>query len=354
MPLIIKYSHYLLILLTLLSIYIYLYVSNSFIGMPDKYEHLDKRLTVAVLGDSDSHSYRDTYDNKLRGGIYNKNTYNWFELWNLLSKKEINSGEWGAWGNHYRITKIKHRLGIKSRSPRKLDYKYNYSLSGLKCDSLFDTWPYQGQWLLEEIRSNPVRWSKGLVIIRIGINDIGNKNEVTKWAKTGLDEIAQNKVTECVNAITTSAQKLKNESRTIKIALIGVTRSYNFSGYCCQNLTREEINNIENVLQEFDKKLIKFSGLSENISYIDDHYWFNNLFGSQENQNLLEKINYDGTIDLYNKSGDFPNNILLSDDHTGTLYNGLWVNHLISVLNKDFQLNLSSLALEDVIAISGI
>jgi len=331
-----------------------LYINGEFIGLPDNNRQANILLPVAVLGDSDSHSYRDSYDSKSRGGAYHAYSYNWLELWARLSEGEIYPGQWGVWGTGYRIAHIKNMLMLKSRSPKKLDYEYDFAVSGLGCRSLLDDWPYQGKWLLNELRSNPEYWASGLVIIKIGINDIGKNSDLIKWRMTGLDQQAEILVSDCVNSILKITKAILDESPGIRVAISGVTRNYNFMDEWDEKLNKDEINNIEKVLSAFDTRLQNYADDLPTVAYIDDHFWFNRIFGSQESGNLKSKIEFIDGVELINASGDEPVNMLLQDHHTGTLYNGLWIAHLVNELNKQLGMTLSPPNFYDVIKTAGL
>lgn len=339
----------LLLLLVLVST---LYINAAFIGSADTNRQKSSLIPVAVLGDSDSHSYRDSYDNLSRGGNYQTRTFNWLELWARLSADEIYPGATGVWGSHYRIARIKNLFMLKSRSPKKLDYEYNYAVSGLGCQSLLDDWPYQGKWLLNELKSNPEYWRNGLVIIKIGINNIGKNTDLLNWKNTGLDAEAASAVTGCVDAITKMSDRIIAQQPGIKVAISGITRNYNFIDEWHTPLNPEDIQNIESVLSEFDSRLQRYASGSTMIAYIDDHYWFNQTFGSKESGDLKSKIHFTEGIDLINASGDEPINMLLQDHHTGTLYNALWITHLITEINQQLGLTLSLPTRHDVIRIT--
>ena len=331
-----------------------LYVNEKFIGMPDNNRQASSLIPVAVLGDSDSHSYRDSYDNKSRGGEYHAYSYNWLELWARLSENEIYPGLWGVWGSHYRIARIKNMLMLKSRSPKKLDYEYNFALSGLKCRSLLDDWPYQGKWLLNELKSNPGYWANGLVIIKIGINDLGQNSDLIKWKKTGMDQKSSILVSNCINSIIKISDLILAESPGIRVAITGMVRGYNFMDEWNEKLNKHDIQNIESVLSEFDFRLKKYANNLTRVAYIDDHFWFNRIFGSQEFDNLKSKIEFIEGTELINASGDEPINMLMQDNHTGTLYNGLWITHLVNELNGQFGMSLSIPNYQDVMKIAGL
>jgi len=341
-------------LFCLLALTLVLYANDNFIGQADDNRQINSQMPVAVLGDSDSHSYRDSYDNKARGGKYHDYSYNWIELWSRLAKDEINPGQWGTWGSHYRIARLKNTLMLKSRSPKKLDYEYNYAVSGLRCRSLLNDWPYQGKWLLNEIRSNNDYWDNGIVIIKIGYNDIGKTSDLKKWKNSGLNTESSALVSSCTDSIITMSDSILAMSPNVKISIAGVARTYNFMDEWDEKLDEEGIKNIEEVLSDFDSRLKQYATDQARVAYIDDHLWFNKIFGSQESKDLKPRVKFSQGVELINASGDEPINMLLRDHHTGTLYNGLWINHLITEINRQLNLTLSAPDLGQVEEIAGL
>ena len=69
---------------------------------------------------------------------------------------------------------------------------------------------------------------------------------------------------------------------------------------------------------------------------------------------MKTKIEFTEGVDLINASGDNPVNILLKDYHTGTLYNGLWLTHMITELNQQLGMTLSLPHLHQVRSIAGL
>ena len=60
------------------------------------------RITMAVLGDSDSHAYRDTVliPAAKRGGVeFHDSTFQWTEILHALRAHEVDQGEWGVLGH---------------------------------------------------------------------------------------------------------------------------------------------------------------------------------------------------------------------------------------------------------------
>ncbi|MCG8315728.1 MAG: hypothetical protein MI976_21165 [Pseudomonadales bacterium] len=302
-----------------------------------------KTIPVAVLGDSDSHSYRDKFDNKARGGDFHSVSFNWAEVWNLLRGDEIDPGVFGEWGISYRYARFLHALDFTTQSPKKLDFAYNFAVSGLKCHSLLNSWPYQGQWLLQRLQKNPEFWSQGIVIIRIGINDFGQTEHLAHWESSDQTTTGVKLADNCIHQITAMAHKILDANQGIKIVLVGIARDY-YNPSTMRQLTTQRHENIEKVLSHFDNSLIKFSSSNSRVIFVDDFQWMHNYFQffiGEPNTTIATTLS--NGFELFAKVGDHPSNMTLADGHAGTVHQGLWLQHLISNIKAHWNLPISQI-----------
>lgn len=298
-------------------------------------------IPIAVLGDSDSHSYRDSLDNAARGGSFHELTFNWPALWQQLRNDEVDFGHFDIWGSSYRVARLKSWFGLKARAPAKLDFEYNYAVSGLECSSLLSAWPYQAKWLLQRLEADAEYWANGLVFIRIGVNDIGQGHHLNTWAETGLESSTQTIINNCASEIQAVTDAITVQHPSVKVVLIGIFRNYNLpSLYAVSD--RNQLENIESVLSGFDFALAEIAQGSSRTIFIDDNAWFLNRFGGRLDSSLVDSIILDKRIQISNTMGDHPANLVLADKHAGTVINGLWLMNVISQINTQFDLNLTS------------
>ncbi len=344
----IKKAIFIAILFTItVSIGIYYTGSNS---EPSKVYN-SNLLSIAVLGDSDSHSYRDKYDNKARGGNYHSVTFNWPALWDRFRSDEINLGAYGVWGSEARIAKVKYWLGLSGRTPKKLDFEYNYAYSGARCRSLLKTWPYQARSFMEQLKKHPKQWDNGLVIIRIGVNDLGQEEEMDRWAQTGLDKFARDAVAECVGHIVQATNQILEVHASVRVALIGICRDYNITTTFENWPHQQQVINIEEVLNHFDESLMNYAKGSDRVDYLNDYQWLVDRFGSRLTNTLRFKTTLANKLTITNDKGDHPSHLVLKDNHAGTVYNGLWLNNMISQLDQIYKLNLTPLTEEEIYSV---
>ena len=308
-------------------------------------------IPIAVLGDSDSHSYRDEYDNKFRGGAFHSVTYNWPALWNKFRSHTITMGAFDTWGTHYRIAKIKHHLGLVGRAPKKLDYEYNYAVSGLRCESLLQGWPYQAKWLITRLKNNPEAWKNGIVVIRIGVNNLGSTKQLIQWGNTGLDDHANKVIDACISQIIEASDQILKTHPSIKIALLGMCRDCNITDTYTVWPTLTQITKRNTVLNHFDQKLMAYTQEKDRVLFIDDVKWLIKRYGDRHNEPIKFATTLADKVSIVSAQGDHPSNLILADYHAGTVYNGLWLNNLIAQLNQGFQLDLTPLSEDEIYSV---
>jgi lysophospholipase L1-like esterase len=306
------------------------------------------RLNVAIIGDSDSHSYRDSVNGVRRGGQFHEYSWNWVEIWDRLRSSEINLGPFIESGTRTRYAFLWSLFGMTTRTPRKLDFKHNYALSGLGCRSLQDEWPYQGKWLLDQLRAEPDAWRDGLVIIRIGVNDLGQRKHLLRWAITGADAKAHKKVNDCVTAIRSLVHSLRNMS-SVHIAIVGIAHDYNYEDTFEIWQDVQSIRRISEVLTLYDDGLRSLAAEKSDIVFVDDTTWFRSRFGDRLTRDLQNDFLLAESVRIINKVGNNPQFITLADDHAGSVAGALFLSELVHVLNQEFVLSLTPIMEEDVL-----
>lgn len=303
-------------------------------------------LKISVLGDSDSHYYDDFLDQLQRGGEFHDYALGWPELWSRLRPGEVNFGPLGHWGTGYRLARLRDQLGLLGRAPAKYDYQNNYAVSGLKCESLQSSWPYQARWLIKQLGTDPP--DHGLVVIRIGVNDLGQLESQDEHAADGLTDSAMRRVKSCTEHIIAAAKAIAAASPQIRIALLGMARDYNLDIEAASRFNAAQAARIESVFSEFDGQLNAFAQQAPNVLFINDHDWHVARVGSRLDRPPAASFAVAG-LQVLNRRGDHPQHLILADRHAGTLYNGLWLNHVIEQLNAGFGLSLTTLTEQELV-----
>ena len=80
-----------------------------------------ERVPLAVVGDSDSHSYQDRLSfpegTAKRGGRYRQTTLQWDEVLARLRGGQLDLGAWGEYGTCARVAGLGRPLGLLLRAP---------------------------------------------------------------------------------------------------------------------------------------------------------------------------------------------------------------------------------------------
>jgi hypothetical protein len=305
----------------------------------------DERLPVAVLGDSDSHSYRDRISGVRRGGAAHERAFNWIEIWERLRPAEIDPGPFVAAGDRSAVAAFKTMLARPTRVPYKEDYLYDYAWSGARCDSLNDGWPQQARWLTARLKAERARWRDGLVVIRIGVNDFGRSEHLARWSIE--PEAATAPIEACLADIAEAVAAIRAAS-SVNIALIGIAHDYDAPDGAM--LDPERIDAVAAALDRFDRGLARIAEADPRIAFVDDVRWRTQRFGSRRSGALAATASLAG-FTLANDIGDEPNHIQLEDGHAGTVAGGLFLQQLVGALNARFGWSLTPIADAEIVGL---
>lgn len=305
-----------------------------------------------MLGDSDSHSYHDELKSIDRGGAWRKTTFNWLTVWAQLRPEEIDPGEMKVFGDGRFLASVKAAFGKPSRVPAKRDFEYNYAFSGARCASLVEQWPQQVNWLGVRLKAAPEKWNDGLVVIRIGVNDFGQREHVRRWAEAAHADEAAQRISECISAISRSVDVIRAHS-TARIALVGIAREYNAPDTYREWEDEADVARIAAVLETFDTGLRDIAAGDPRIAFVDDITWFMARYGDRARGDWRPTYTSAG-VTISNTWGDEPHNLVLSDDHAGTVAGGFFANHLIGSLNAAFDLKLTPLTEAEMLELAGL
>jgi hypothetical protein len=317
-------------------------VSSSFHGIP-----------LAVLGDSDSHIYHDPVNHIERGGAYHHVTYQWTEILDALRPGIFDLGEKNFWGSMNKVAGLKRFFGLSAKAPPKYDYKYNYAFSGMKSASLLHEWPRQTHWLLGEI-AHDRGWNQGVVVIRIGINDIGQINHLQEYVKKGITEEVRRRVESCAHHIADTVQAIRQANDSIRIVLVGIADNSSAPFDKNMRFSPEDKKVIRSVLDMFDTLLEEIATHDDKAVFMDDRFWLQRYWPEGKSGSAEESLELflGGGVGVTKTWGDHPRNLILADGHAGTVANGLWTRELIELLNHAFGFNISPLLDEEIAALA--
>ncbi|MFX1671483.1 SGNH/GDSL hydrolase family protein [Paraburkholderia sp. A2WS-5] len=310
------------------------------------------RIRFAVLGDSDSQSYHDTLmlgNPGDRGGPWRATTWQWTEVLDRLRGDQIDLGEWAVWGTGKYRAYFDEAFGFLARTPPKDDYRYNFAVSGATCNQLMGHPLREAIRLVDLMDTEPQAWRGGIVLIRIGVNDIGAHDVLDELSRDSTASRPRALTNACIDAIDEAVALIRRRHPDTYVVLVGVLS--NADANYDKWLSGREIANIDAGMDFFDNGLRKLAAAYRGVYFLDDRAWFRSLWGTRDGQGrpLYKTVHLSPGWAITNTSGDDPHNALVSDGHAGVVWNTLWTQHLITSLDAAFGLHLKPITDAEVI-----
>lgn len=313
------------------------------------------RVALAVLGDSDSHAYQDglTFSDgsSERGGAHRATSLQWTEVLARLRGSEIDPGVWGTWGERGRWATMLGWVGIERRSPRKQDHEFNYAWSGARCADLVEGPGRQAPRLAARIAVEPGAWRRGVVVIRIGINDLGTQDALDAFAREGGSEANRARVDACLGFIEDAVRQVGDAQPEVHVLLVGVLDNVDWPRRRSEFADPAERRRIAAMLDRFDDGLREIAAASPKRAFFDDRAFYRGLVGSRAAdgrpayrdvavRDAAGAVAWRTTF----AEGDSLDHLYLGDGHAGTVLNAHWAQAAVAALRNDFGLPLSPIS----------
>ncbi|MDN8616792.1 SGNH/GDSL hydrolase family protein [Variovorax ginsengisoli] len=310
-------------------------------------------IPLAVLGDSNSHSYQDRQTfpagSPARGGALQASTFQWTEVLARLRPNEIDQGPWGVWGQRARVLVLRETLGLPVEQwPKKEDYRYNLAFTGSNCADLLSSRQQQAQRLVELMDLDRERWKRGVVVIRMGTNDW--KPVLDQQARDPSALEVQAARTRCADAIGGTVALIRAAHPSTRILLVGISNEADDPAFHARWQSAAESANIDKALDGFNAAIRDIAKHHPNVAFFDDQAWSKSRWGSRDPAGKPAfKTLVIGSLRVTNTAGDTPNNALLADSHYGLVANALWAQSLVARLNEAFGLKLTPISDAEVL-----
>lgn len=313
------------------------------------------RVPLAVLGDSDSHAYQDRISfpegDAQRGGANRARSLQWTEVLARLRAHEIAPGEWGEWGTRGRWARVAALWGGSLRVPRKQDFEFNFAWSGARCADLLEGVGRQAPRLVARMDEHPEAWRSGVVVIRIGINDLGTREVLDAFARDGDSQGNRRTVDACVAHVRATVGRIAERHPETAILLVGVLDNVDWP----RNLGRwqepEARHRIASMLDRFDAGLRAIAGESPRRAFFDDRAFHRRLVGGRGPDGrpaYREVAVRDDTgapvLSATFTEGDAASSLYLADGHAGTVLNAHWAQAVVAALRADLGLPLTAIS----------
>lgn len=316
------------------------------------------RVALAVVGDSDSHSYQDRNHfpagSNERGGEYRATTLCWNEVLARLRGDWIDPGEWGLHGSHWLLARVLGWLGRPARSPFKEDYRYNFAMSGNGCRELLGGHHRQVARLLAVMDSEPRRWLGGVVVLRIGINDFGRDVDLDDLARHGAASRVHATIARCVRQVHAAVAAIHRRHPHAGIVLVGISDNSNWARYLDRWCAPGMLANIHAGLDAYDHALRAMADADHRIAFFDDRAWFATRWGGRDatGQPAYRALRLADDLVIDNSLGDAPTSASVKDGHAGTAWNAEWARSLLDLVNARFGLGIPAITRAEVAALA--
>lgn len=311
-------------------------------------------ISLAVLGDSNSHSYQDRVgfpaSSPERGGELRPSTFQWTEVLGRLRTQELDQGPWGVWGRYAKVAKLREWLGLEGgRWPRKEDYRYNFAYSGSVCADLLTGRQRQARRLVELMDQEPERWRHGVVVVRMGIGDwIGL---LDLQARDPAAPEVRATAAYCAEEIGRTVALIHASHPSTRILLVGLVNEADDPTYADRWQSAAESANINAALEGFNAAVRRLAADAPKVAYFDDLEWFKANWGARDDSGKpdYKTVVIGPRLRVTNTSGNEAHHALLADAHAGNVWNALWAQALVARLNEAFGLKLTPISDAEIV-----
>lgn len=310
-------------------------------------------IPLAVLGDSNSHAYQDNAwfpaDGTERGGSLRSRTFQWTEVLARLRGHQLDPGPWVRWGRPGVVALAREWMGLPGgRAPRKEDYLYNFANSGAACKNLMGGRFRQAPRLVALMDQEPARWARGVVVIRIGLNDWAGLLDLQASDPTATE--LREATAYCAGEIGAAVGQIHASHPKTRILLVGVGNEADDPANFERWQSAAETRNIRTALDGFNAAIRHLAEGDARLAYLDDLAWFRAHWGSRnaEGKPDYKTVEIGPQLRVTNTIGDDPRNAVLADRHPGLVWNALWAQALVAHLREAFDLPLTPIGDEEL------
>ena len=310
---------------------------------------------MAVLGDSDSHGYHDTVSfpvgGSARGGVHRSTTFQWTEVLARLRSDQLDLGPKQVWGHRRSwVAEMLGWAGLPSRYPVKDDLLFDMAISGAVCADLMRG-PYrQAPRLLALMNREPQRWREGIVVIRIGINDLGDADTLEALARDPRDAAVAARIASCAAHVREAVALIGEKHSGVRFVISGLFNNVHWARNHGRWQSPQALASIAHGLAPFDQQMRGIAAGLKAAAFFDDQRWFDQIWGGRgpQGQPAYRLVRLGRNLGVSNSDGDNPRHATLADGHAGAVWNALWARALLALINERFATGLRPLADDEI------
>ena len=302
---------------------------------------------IGVLGDSDSASYQGSDEEP--PGPFHRSRLQWTEVLARIRPDQVDLGEWGHWGlpRWMSMTRIRDGLGLRWRGPPRVEYRHDLAWSSPSYFLLNGGWR-QAERLSDIMDEEPQRWARGVVVIRIGVNDFGKEALDLLRVDPNSPEVRA-LMDECLMNIRGAVDLIHRKHPEARFVLVGIFDNVQWPGYFSKFQAPGDTGNVSRGLDHFDNGLRAMVAKDKRLAFFDDRAWFLRHWGSRDAEGRpAYKVVTIGKLQVTNTEGDDPHNALLAGGHAGLVWNTLWAQSLIELMRSSFGVSINAVSDQEV------
>jgi hypothetical protein len=310
-------------------------------------------IPIGIMGDSDSQSYQGRIrlgDSAPAGGAFHSSTFQWPEVLARMRSGQVDLGDWNVWGvpRWLSMARLRDGLGLRWRGPRKEDYRNNVAWA-TGCAALNQGPWRQTQRLVEIMDEAPDAWRRGVVVIRIGVNDFGKEPLDLLAADSQAPEVHA-LMRACTDQITAAIHLIRQHHPSTRIVLVGIFNNAHWTDYFERFKSPQGLRRIDAGLDAFDDSLRAIARALPGVAFFDDRAWFARHWGGRdaEGRPAYKTVVIDKGLQVSNTSGDSPDNAVLANTHAGLVWNVLWVQELVFLMRSTWQMPIDPISDDEV------
>lgn len=306
------------------------------------------KLRLAVLGDSDSQGFQDSIwyprGGRRRGGRNHDITFQWTEIIDRMRGEVFDLGEHGVWGGRQSLVRLLRRFGLQRRLPRKEDHQFNFAFAGAACRDLVSGEYAQVDALLQLVSAAPMDWRRAVVIIRIGIIDLGGSAQLVEMARDPDSPALCARIDQCVAHVRDGVARLLAADAELRVGLVGILNNVDHPPQFSKFRSAECVVRINRALDRYDGALRALAAEHSQVAFFDDREWFRNQWGGRDAQGAPDygvvKL---GSHRVVHAMSDDPRSSVLADGHAGLAWNLLWAKAVVDWMIEEFDVRAQPL-----------
>ncbi|MBX3622879.1 MAG: SGNH/GDSL hydrolase family protein [Rhizobacter sp.] len=313
-------------------------------------------IPIGMMGDSDTAPYQDHLSfppgGEQPGGAFHRITFQWPEVLARLRPQAVDLGPWAVWGvpRPLSFARVRDAVGRPWRGPRKETHQHNLAWAS-GCESL-TTGPWrQAPRLVDVMDEQPQAWTRGVVVIRIGVNSFGKDADLDALAQRPDDPGVQATINTCIGYIREAVGMIHAHHPRTRIVLVGIFDNSHWVPLLQRWLEAQARANIAQGLDRFDNALRAMAAADPaRIAFFDDRAWFARHWGGRDAQTgapAYRTVTV-GKLAVTNTQGDSPDHAVLGNAHTGLVWNTLWTQSLVDLIRDRFALPIPAITDDEV------